>query len=472
MMVDSVGEVSVPVSSQSKEVPSPKSYANVVGSRPSLAKFDVNVSMVDGKATVAVPDAILDDPVPLWEDFLIGRFPSTTPHVAKIHVIVNKIWNLGDKSTKIDVYEVNSSTVKFRIRNVSARTRALRRGMWNICEQPMMMSKWTPIVEDAQPEIKTMPMWVKIKNVPHSMFTWPGLSFLANRVGEPRRLHPDTELVTSFDEAKIFVEADLLKELPKIYYFQVRGEEVCVEFEYPWLPQKCGICKKWGHPDDGCLANSGRVGSPKASGFSGSSSEPQSADVNVASVTKVVTSNVVVDQISPLISETTTTCREESVVSKEVGAVEIGSPVSQVLKQSDQIQEVKENRAGGVKDKPFGDWSLVRNYEFSRLGRVWVIWSKGTQLQVVFKSGQMITCNIKLQGAENEFWCSFIYAFNTSEERRELWRDIQQQHDLAVIRGKPWMVLGDFNETLDLEEHSNSATNPMVTSRMRDFQDV
>lgn len=95
------------------------------------------------------------------------------------------------------------------------------------------------------------------------MFMWSGLSFHASPVGEPKRLHPDTELVTNFEEAKIFVEADLSKELRKIYYFQVRGEEVCVEFEYPWLPQRCGVCRKWGHPDDGCLANIGRVGSPR-----------------------------------------------------------------------------------------------------------------------------------------------------------------------------------------------------------------
>lgn len=80
VMVDGVEVIPAPVSSQIKQIPSPKSYANVVGSKPSLAKFDVEVSMVDGKATVAVPDAILDDSIPLWEDFLIGRFPSIAPH--------------------------------------------------------------------------------------------------------------------------------------------------------------------------------------------------------------------------------------------------------------------------------------------------------------------------------------------------------------------------------------------------------
>lgn len=40
---------------------------------------------------VDVPDEIFEDPVPLLEDFLVGRFPTEVPHVAKIHIIVNKI---------------------------------------------------------------------------------------------------------------------------------------------------------------------------------------------------------------------------------------------------------------------------------------------------------------------------------------------------------------------------------------------
>lgn len=34
------------------------------------------------------------------------------------------------------------------------------------------------------------------------------------------------------------------------------------------------------------------------------------------------------------------------------------------------------------------------------------------------------------------------------------------------------MLLVDFNETLDIDEHSNSTTSPMVTTDMRDFQEV
>lgn len=61
-----------------------------------------------------------------------------SPHVDKIHVIVNKIWPLGDKTVKVDVFVVNDKTVKFRIRDSAIRLRVLRRGMWNIADIPMV----------------------------------------------------------------------------------------------------------------------------------------------------------------------------------------------------------------------------------------------------------------------------------------------------------------------------------------------
>lgn len=55
---------------------------------------------------------------------------SDAPHVAKIHVIVlNKIWLLGDKSIRIDVFAVNKTTVKFIIKDKATRLRVLRKGM-------------------------------------------------------------------------------------------------------------------------------------------------------------------------------------------------------------------------------------------------------------------------------------------------------------------------------------------------------
>lgn len=148
---------------------------------------------------------------------------------------------------------MNSNTIKFRASDKIARDRIIRRGMWNIADVPMVVSRWTPIKEDAQLVFKSVPMWIKIQNIPPEMFTRKGINFLASSVGEPKKLHFDTEICNSFEEAKVFVEADLSKSLPKTYRFKSElGIDATVDYVYPWLPPRCTTCSKWGHLDKTC----------------------------------------------------------------------------------------------------------------------------------------------------------------------------------------------------------------------------
>lgn len=90
------------------------------------------------------------------------------------------------------------------------------------------------------------------KHVPLSMFSWQGLSFLTSPIGSPSRLHPETAQCLNIDVAKIFVNVDLTKELPKRMNFNIMGEDVMVEYGYPRLPTKCLKCDKWGHAVKTC----------------------------------------------------------------------------------------------------------------------------------------------------------------------------------------------------------------------------
>lgn len=219
-----------------------------------LAEHVLTYGSEEGKSFVEVPDTVIQNTVPLWDDLVEGKFMDTAPHVAKIHAIVNRIWPLENQTIKIEVFEVDKTTVKFRIKDANTRARILRRGMWNIANIPMVVSKWSPEEEEEEEkEITMMPMWVTLKNVPRRMFSWAGLGFIASAAGKPKRLHPDTILCKSFEEAKVFVEADLTKELPKSHHFKSKlGVAADVQFEYPWLPPKCSICSGWGHTGQTC----------------------------------------------------------------------------------------------------------------------------------------------------------------------------------------------------------------------------
>lgn len=88
-----------------------------------------------------------------------------------------------------------------------------------------------------------------------NMFSWQGLSFMTSAVGHPVRLHPGTASCSNFKIAKIFVNADLSKDLPTKINFTKNGKSFLVEFSYPWLPMHCHTCKKWGHLEKACVVN-------------------------------------------------------------------------------------------------------------------------------------------------------------------------------------------------------------------------
>ncbi|WZZ27815.1 hypothetical protein YC2023_011216 [Brassica napus] len=228
------------------------SWVSVAQDKRSLKKYDVEIQTKDGLHKVEIPDDVLTSETPLWEDFVVGKFLDLVPHVAKVHMVLNKIWKYGETSAKIDVYDVNATTMRFRVPSSKAREKILRRGMWNIAGVPMVVTKWTPRTEEEKPEEEAVPMWVHLRRVPLHMFSWEGLSFITSAVGFPVKLQQDTIACSSFEEAKVFAKVNVSKDLPETISFSKNGKEFEVDFHFPWLPSRCKQCGKWGHIEMDC----------------------------------------------------------------------------------------------------------------------------------------------------------------------------------------------------------------------------
>lgn len=243
------------VSQGVKEDPPPlitqqsKSWVSVAKEEKVLKKYEMDISDREGKQSVIVPSEIVEKANLLWDDFVIARFLDAAPHVAKVHVILNKIWAFGNKDQRLDVYEMDATTMRIRIPNAVIREKVIRRGMWNIAGIPMVASKWSPIEDE---DNKSIPLWVYLKNVPMSMYSWEGLSFIASPVGIPDHLHAETIACSNFEIAKVCVKADLTKPLPKKIDYNINEKTVTVEYLYPWLPSRCEKCGKWGHLEAKC----------------------------------------------------------------------------------------------------------------------------------------------------------------------------------------------------------------------------
>ena len=132
---------------------------------------------------------------------------------------------------------------------------------------------------------------------------------------------------------------------------------------------------------------------------------------------------------------------------------------------------VKENKAKRILEEVFPGWSSITNYDYSRRGRMWVIWCPTVRVTPCFQSAQLITCSVLLEGMVDEIFCSFVYGFNLEEERKELWKDLKSHQDSPMIKKSPWIVQGDFNEILSGWEHSVEDVSH-DSQGMQDFQDT
>ncbi|KAL0657477.1 hypothetical protein Bca4012_078062 [Brassica carinata] len=131
---------------------------------------------------------------------------------------------------------------------------------------------------------------------------------------------------------------------------------------------------------------------------------------------------------------------------------------------------VKEENFGKVFDATFPGWKFVHNYSNHRLGRIWVCYSDEVDVHLVSTSAQIITLWVKYKESGDTFLCSFVYAFNKANERRELWREMEIIG--RSVGQNPWIIQGDFNVALTSQEQSGSMNNGVDRNAIKDFQDV
>lgn len=138
---------------QGLKVSAPKatSWVGVAQEKNVLRKYDLDITNLEGHLTVEIPDEVVVNVNPLWEDFLIGKFLDTAPHIARVHSVINKIWREGGKGQQLEVFEVDSTTMKFRVSDPFMRAQILKRGMWNIGNIPLVVAKWTPAELEEKP---------------------------------------------------------------------------------------------------------------------------------------------------------------------------------------------------------------------------------------------------------------------------------------------------------------------------------
>ncbi|KAL2940278.1 Blood vessel epicardial substance, partial [Bienertia sinuspersici] len=101
-------------------------------------------------------------------------------------------------------------------------------------------------------------------------------------------------------------------------------------------------------------------------------------------------------------------------------------------------------------------WQWINNYNCSNKGRLWLVWKvHDVDVDVLVIHEQFI--HVKVHSIHNGyvFLATFVYGLHSVEDRRPLWKGLKH---LASGICLPWLILGDFNSLLHIDDRWNGST--------------
>ncbi|KAJ4875454.1 hypothetical protein Rs2_40472 [Raphanus sativus] len=231
--------------------PAVKNYASLLKASAQLEELGTPTEHISGVPFVLIPDENIVAAKEEFRDFIYARFHGDQPKMGRIIGVVNAIW--ARVGPRIFVHSIGDGAYLLKVSNAITRESMLARTCWNIAGYPMFVAPWSPEFTPEEAPITTAVIPVELRNVPYLLFNKESLSRIATAVGKPVSLAPETERKENFQVAKLYVNVDLTKALPRtIISGFSNGQENEISVSYPWLPLKCDGCGKYGHQKDKC----------------------------------------------------------------------------------------------------------------------------------------------------------------------------------------------------------------------------
>jgi hypothetical protein len=218
-------------------------------------------SCENGKVVVKPPLEAIEEGISKWSSSLIGQFFDKRLPYYIVKKTMESIWA---QYGKIEVFLLENGLYLFRFADEKLRDEVMEAKVWYIANKPLILRKWTPGMQLLKLSLSSIPIWIKLHNLPIEFWNATCLSYVASGVGKPLCADSVTEEQQRLGFARVLVEVDMNSNFPKeLEVVGVDGSRVVVGIEYPWLPVKCKKCKTFGHPSHACTKVEKQVWLPK-----------------------------------------------------------------------------------------------------------------------------------------------------------------------------------------------------------------
>ncbi|KAI3965555.1 hypothetical protein MKX01_010512 [Papaver californicum] len=209
-------------------------------------------SFEEGKLHIEFSDeefrAVYDE----WENSLVGFFVGEDVPFNMDLKMIEKLWEVkGDFS----VFTTENRYFIFQFSCVEEKMRVLESAnLWRIRQRQLILKEWDSKLMLERTDMESLPIWVKIYNLPLFFWTPSVLSKVGSGLGTPLYADQKTQNRQELAYAMLCIEFDAYKPLPESLRILVKGMEYHLSLEYYWKPLRCEHCCTFGHIKLDCRA--------------------------------------------------------------------------------------------------------------------------------------------------------------------------------------------------------------------------
>ncbi|GAV62213.1 LOW QUALITY PROTEIN: Exo_endo_phos domain-containing protein/DUF4283 domain-containing protein, partial [Cephalotus follicularis] len=147
----------------------------------------------------------------------------------------------------------DNGTFLFKFDNSAARDLVLSNGPWEVWGAYLVLRRWEEGMSLSKDSFASIPVWVKLANVPSELWTKQGLSYVASALGVPLCMDAATTAGNRLSFARVCIEMKASSNFPTSYKVRRRnGTLVEVLVQYAWKPSPCSECKVFDHSSKQC----------------------------------------------------------------------------------------------------------------------------------------------------------------------------------------------------------------------------
>lgn len=194
---------------------------------------------------LVIPEDVMDG-VDKWMRCLVGFFPGSKMPYHAINNMAMRVWRAKGLES---VATTANGFILFRFKNQANLQGVLEQGPWLFGGKHLILQKWDPRFQFDAGQIKTLPVWIRLKGLPLPLWTTKGLSLVASMVGKPLSCDEATHKCSRLEYARICVEIDA--EMAYVHKFEVvtplSTQPITIHVEYEWKPARCNTCHVFGH---------------------------------------------------------------------------------------------------------------------------------------------------------------------------------------------------------------------------------